>query len=411
MANNIIELPNNVQKAIRSGIGFGKISECMMELIYNSIDAGSTCIAIRFDLNKFYLQILDNGEGISKDGLKMVGKRYTTSKLKSVRCLEQVPKFCGYKGEALCTIIDLSKTCIITSKQEHAKTYQKIFYQGAHHDVLKIKVGRPSKGTSVVIGGLFYNKPVRQKNFNLFIEVQNMTTSIKNLALIFPKISFSLYDRSKNEYLLRLASCKTIPDRYNQIYNHNVSKEFTTMRFRHLRDINVSAFFGKFYSNLKNQQLIFINGRQVECKKMQKVLNSHVNDIINDGSLNDSFSLDEKLKECNFVNFTPDDVLYPVYIINMVCPIYKFIAFVNVSNSIFKIEYNEVFVDIVQNIVAKLKTNKSVLNSSSSKEDIKLKIDKLDILELFHFEEKAHQEKYSKSDEEQFLENILCQMI
>lgn len=139
-----------------------------------------------------------------------------------------------------------------------------------------------------------------------------MTTSIKNLALIFPKISFSLYDRSKNEYLLRLASCKTIPDRYNQIYNHNVSKEFTTMRFRHLRDINVSAFFGKFYSNLKNQQLIFINGRQVECKKMQKVLNSHVNDIINVGSLNDSFSLDEKLKVCVcvYLNLGNDDDYY-----------------------------------------------------------------------------------------------------
>lgn len=37
MANKLIQLPYDVQNALRSGIGFTKITECLLELVINQI--------------------------------------------------------------------------------------------------------------------------------------------------------------------------------------------------------------------------------------------------------------------------------------------------------------------------------------------------------------------------------------
>ena len=65
--------------------------------VYNSIDAKSTCIAVRVDFTNYRIEVIDNGEGIcklesimtndilycghefvisAKDNLKRIGSRY-----------------------------------------------------------------------------------------------------------------------------------------------------------------------------------------------------------------------------------------------------------------------------------------------------------------------------------------------
>lgn len=43
--------------------------------VENSLDAQSTCVAVRVDLENFALQVVDNGNGLSKEELDLIGIR------------------------------------------------------------------------------------------------------------------------------------------------------------------------------------------------------------------------------------------------------------------------------------------------------------------------------------------------
>ena len=64
-----------VPEYLRSGIAITTISQCIEELVLNSIDAKSNNIAVRVDLQKSKLQVVDKGCGISKDDLSVIGRR------------------------------------------------------------------------------------------------------------------------------------------------------------------------------------------------------------------------------------------------------------------------------------------------------------------------------------------------
>ena len=53
------------------------VTQCVEELLLNSIDAGASCIAVRVDLDLFKIQVVDNGTGVSHNQLKLLGERYS----------------------------------------------------------------------------------------------------------------------------------------------------------------------------------------------------------------------------------------------------------------------------------------------------------------------------------------------
>ena len=73
---NIKELPENVKSKLKSGVCITSSAQCVEELVTNSIDAGSTCIAVRVDLQFYHkIQVIDNGTGIIPKQMEIVGKR------------------------------------------------------------------------------------------------------------------------------------------------------------------------------------------------------------------------------------------------------------------------------------------------------------------------------------------------
>lgn len=69
-------LPEKVRSCLRSGIAITSVIQCVEELVYNALDANATCIAVRINLETNRIQVVDNGFGLDKSDLSIVGTRY-----------------------------------------------------------------------------------------------------------------------------------------------------------------------------------------------------------------------------------------------------------------------------------------------------------------------------------------------
>lgn len=71
----IRHLPNEVQGRLRTGVALTGLAQCVEELALNAVDAGTTCVAVRVDLQSLTIQVVDNGVGISLEQLPFVAER------------------------------------------------------------------------------------------------------------------------------------------------------------------------------------------------------------------------------------------------------------------------------------------------------------------------------------------------
>nr|XP_016846764.1 PREDICTED: DNA mismatch repair protein Mlh3 isoform X6 [Anolis carolinensis] len=72
-------LPEEVQATLRSGVAISSLGQCAEELVFNSIDAKATCVAVRVDLETFKVQVVDNGCGMGREDISKIGNRYFTN--------------------------------------------------------------------------------------------------------------------------------------------------------------------------------------------------------------------------------------------------------------------------------------------------------------------------------------------
>uniref|UniRef100_A0A1B6J8A1 Uncharacterized protein n=1 Tax=Homalodisca liturata TaxID=320908 RepID=A0A1B6J8A1_9HEMI len=73
----IHKLSRQVQTFLRTGVTMNDTVQCIIELVQNSLDAQSTSIAVRIDLHSFIFQVVDNGHGLTKKELNIIGTRYS----------------------------------------------------------------------------------------------------------------------------------------------------------------------------------------------------------------------------------------------------------------------------------------------------------------------------------------------
>lgn len=115
------------------------------------MDADSTSIAIRVDIQENKIQVVDNGNGIGKEDFDLLGQRYATSKFTDIIQFKSAPDSYGFRGQALASLVDVSRCVTITSRLNNTeKTWYKKFFKGKRKESNETTV-RPSKGTTVSI--------------------------------------------------------------------------------------------------------------------------------------------------------------------------------------------------------------------------------------------------------------------
>ncbi|GER51106.1 MutL DNA mismatch repair protein [Striga asiatica] len=207
---SIERLPKAVHNSVRSGLVMCDFTRVVEELVYNSLDAGATKVSVAVGVGKYYVKVDDNGSGITRDGLLLLGERYITSKMNYVPPMDAGHENLDFHGEALCSISDISLLDIVTKARGKPNGYRKIMknskcvYLGIHDD-------RQEVGTTVVflisnddfwflltvtVRDIFYNQPVRRKHMESSPKkvLDSIKLSMLRIALVHVNVSFKVID-------------------------------------------------------------------------------------------------------------------------------------------------------------------------------------------------------------------------
>jgi DNA mismatch repair protein MutL len=158
------------------------------ELVENSIDAKAKKVEIWLENGgKTFIVVKDDGIGMSREDLHLSVERYTTSKLDQ-NDLYNIATL-GFRGEALASILAVSKVSITTRHNKGHDAYKLI----AGQELQSIPVVADF-GTKIEVRDLFYTTPARLK----FLKSDKAEASlcvgvIKNMAIAYPHIEFICY--------------------------------------------------------------------------------------------------------------------------------------------------------------------------------------------------------------------------
>src|SRR4030066_1216928 len=182
MAKRIKILPDSIASKIAAGEVVQRPESVVKELMENSIDAGAKSIEVIIKrAGKNFIQVCDDGTGMSEDDLILCVQKYATSKIEAFEDLEAI-KTLGFRGEALSSISAVSQIEIRSeTREEEIGTFIK------NDEVGNVKVDKGSfpKGTCVTVKNLFFNVPARRK----FLKTD--TTEFKHIVDTFNRIALS----------------------------------------------------------------------------------------------------------------------------------------------------------------------------------------------------------------------------
>lgn len=210
-ANRIIVLPPAVAERIAAGEVIERPSSVVKELVENSIDAGATEIQVLLeDGGKQLIEVMDNGQGMSPEDLRLSVQRHATSKLRTLDELEKILTL-GFRGEALPSVAAVSDLQILSREKGGNDVHElRAAAPGmarSADDLKKVTFGHflnSPHGTRIQARGLFSQVPARLKFLkSQASEVAQVREWIERVALAHPHIGFKLVSNDRTVLTLR----------------------------------------------------------------------------------------------------------------------------------------------------------------------------------------------------------------
>ncbi|MFX1294704.1 MAG: DNA mismatch repair endonuclease MutL [Promethearchaeota archaeon] len=256
-------LDEKIRLKIAAGEVVQKPASVVKELLENAIDANSTKIVINVQKGgKRFIEVIDNGVGISSDDAEIAFQRYSTSKISDISDLETIFTL-GFRGEALASIAAVSRVELLT-KTKDTTIGRRIIVQESK--IVKVENTERENGTTVRVQNLFFNVPARLKFLKTSTaEFQAILEVVTNYSLLYNSIHFILTHNGIE--ILNSPVVSDLLDKIFYIYGKEIAKNMIPIEFE--TDIlKISGYISKpvirrgtrkFYS-------IFINRRLVKSK-------------------------------------------------------------------------------------------------------------------------------------------------
>lgn len=263
-----------LDKSIADKIAAGEVIErpisIIKELVENALDAGADSITCEIkNGGKTYIRVTDNGSGIKSEEVKKAFLRHATSKIKSLRDLDEIYTL-GFRGEALASIAAVTRTELIT-KVKKSKTGSKIILHGG--EVIEETATGCPDGTTIIVTDLFYNTPARLKFLkNDGAESGLIIDFMSQIALAYKDIKFRFINNGNI-----LFSTNGDGNRLNtimRIFKDVEPKNMVPIDYKSDK-MAIEGWVSTPAMSRTNRgsQIFFVNGRVVKSKVLEKAVN------------------------------------------------------------------------------------------------------------------------------------------
>lgn len=265
--NKIKTLDTHLTNMIAAGEVVERPSGIIKELVENSIDANSTQITIKIlegGMNS--IEVIDNGEGISKEDIPHAFMRHSTSKISHPEDLNAIISF-GFRGEALPSIASVSLVTLLSNTGDQG--YKYIIDNGQEIEFTPHPL---NKGTQIKVEELFLKTPARLKFIkNVRYEAALILDIVQKFAVSHPSISFSYYNEDKLTF--RSFGTGNLEDVFHNIYGSFISEDFKEIVGEDY-DFKISGLGAAARHNRSNRYSIWIylNGRMIKYPRLQKAI-------------------------------------------------------------------------------------------------------------------------------------------
>ena len=276
----IKQLSKNLINQIAAGEVIERPASVVKELTENSIDAGATKISIEITNDCRDIRVADNGSGIHPDDVMLAFSKHATSKLQEDDDLFNI-KTLGFRGEALASIISISKlTC--TTRTKDYDTGVKVKCENS--EVKQSETGC-AIGTIMEVRDLFYNLPVRLKFLrNPNTEFSYIQEIVQSLAIVNTDVSFELKKNGKT--ILETTGQGDLEQTIKEVYSTDVAQSLKpVLKTDELAGMKISGMVSRpdFTRSSKKSYHLYINGRSVKCPVIQKAVDTVYKTLIASG--------------------------------------------------------------------------------------------------------------------------------
>ncbi|HEY3216655.1 MAG TPA: DNA mismatch repair endonuclease MutL [Candidatus Eisenbacteria bacterium] len=190
LTGSIRRLPPETASRIAAGEVIERPLSALKEILENALDAGGRHVEVRVERSLDHgFSVADDGCGIAPDELELALERHATSKISSLEDLDHLDSL-GFRGEALPSIAAVCRLKI-TSRDGTADEASFLAAEGGRITARGRAARAP--GTTVEVGGLFFNTPARRKFLRSPAgELRAAMRLLEAYGLAFPEISFRL---------------------------------------------------------------------------------------------------------------------------------------------------------------------------------------------------------------------------
>jgi len=273
----IIQLSKNVINQIAAGEVIERPYSVVKELVENSIDAGATKISIEIANECRDIRVADNGCGIHPDDILLAFSKHATSKLQSEEDLYNI-KTMGFRGEALASIISISKL-VCTTRTADFDYGTKV--ECSNSEVKQVRTGC-AIGTIMEIRDLFCNTPARLKFLKSpKTEFGYISEYIQSAALIHDDISFELKFNGKTTIKTSRSGNQLMT--VEELFSKDlVSYLKPVMKTDKLSGLKISGYISSpdLTRASKKDYYIYVNSRPVKCPVFQKAVDMGYKNLI-----------------------------------------------------------------------------------------------------------------------------------
>ncbi|PWL74098.1 DNA mismatch repair endonuclease MutL [Candidatus Gastranaerophilales bacterium] len=276
----IQQLSKHLINQIAAGEVIERPASVVKELVENSVDAGAKKISIEITNDCRNIRIADNGCGIHPDDILLAFTKHATSKIKTDEDLFDIHTL-GFRGEALASIISISKlTC--TTRTAEFETGTKVKCENS--EVNKVETGC-AIGTIMDIKDLFYNIPARLKFLkSASTEFSYIQELLQSIALANPDVAFELKRDGKTT--LKTTGLGDLKRTIKELFNAEVTENLKeVLKTDKIAGMQISGYVSTpdFTRSSKKNYYMFINKRAVKCPVFQKSIDNAYKNLIASG--------------------------------------------------------------------------------------------------------------------------------